>query len=205
MNCRDARRFFGAYWDDEITQAERDWLESHFAACAACRSEYESFAHALELVGSLPRAEIRPGLAERALTRARRAAPVADRLPTVTPRWIPITATAALVAIAATMTLQWVGLAPTGRLAPRDGSSVVSEPVLVGPPDLRATQTHEPTGLAGEADPDAQFAAGVPDSLFDHSADVEFILDPVTLRKGRAHTVLRLNPDVQGERAVITF
>ena len=37
MNCGDARRLFGAYWDDEITLAERDWLESHFASCAACR------------------------------------------------------------------------------------------------------------------------------------------------------------------------
>ena len=38
MNCGGARRLFGAYWDDEITLAERDWLESHFSACAACRA-----------------------------------------------------------------------------------------------------------------------------------------------------------------------
>ena len=57
MNCGDARRLFGAYWDDEITLAERDWLESHFASCAGCRSEYETWARAIELVGSLPRAE----------------------------------------------------------------------------------------------------------------------------------------------------
>ena len=27
MNCDDARRLFGAYWDDELTLAEREWLE----------------------------------------------------------------------------------------------------------------------------------------------------------------------------------
>ena len=49
-------------------------------------------------------------------------------------------------------------------------------------------------------------AAGVTDSLFDHSEDVEFILDPVTLRKGRAHTVVRVQPEpARGEQAVITF
>ena len=47
--------------------------------------------------------------------------------------------------------------------------------------------------------------AGVADSLFDHSEDVEFILDPVTLRKGRAHTVVRVQPQPRGEQAVITF
>ena len=29
MKCGQARRLFGAYWDDEITQAEREWLEAH--------------------------------------------------------------------------------------------------------------------------------------------------------------------------------
>jgi hypothetical protein len=46
--------------------------------------------------------------------------------------------------------------------------------------------------------------ASIPDSLFDHSEDVEFILDPVTLRRGRA-TVTRLPAGVQGEKAVISF
>ena len=30
MKCSKARRWFGAYWDDEITQAERELLEAHF-------------------------------------------------------------------------------------------------------------------------------------------------------------------------------
>jgi hypothetical protein len=46
--------------------------------------------------------------------------------------------------------------------------------------------------------------ATVPDSLFDHGQDVEFILDPVTLRRGRA-TVKNPTANVQAEQAVITF
>jgi anti-sigma factor RsiW len=207
MNCGDARRLFGAYWDDEITLAERDWLESHFTSCAGCRSEYETLARTIELVGSLPRAEVTPDLAERALARARRATAAPDRLPVVTPRWIPLTATAALLAIAVTMSLQWMGITPGRRPTPRSEVAAVREPVLLGAGDVRATAPAVPdergTGVGAEADD--QLAGGVPDSLFDHSADVEFILDPVTLRKGRAHSVLRLNPNVQGEKAVITF
>jgi anti-sigma factor RsiW len=206
MNCGEARRLFGAYWDDEITLAERDWLESHFTSCAACRTEYETFAHAIELVSSLPRAEVKPGLAERALARARRATTAPDRLPIVAPPWIPVTATAALLAIATTMTLQFMGLTPA-RLAQRTTVAAVPQPMLVQPTGASSSPptVADDQGTSTRSDLDAQLAGGVPDSLFDHSADVEFILDPVTLRKGRAHTVLRLNPTVQGEKAVITF
>ena len=200
MKCGGARKLFGAYWDDEITLAERDWLESHFNSCTACRAEYEQFARSIELVGSLPRVEVRPELAERALARARRSTAVADRLPLGAPRWIPITATAALLTIAATMALQWMGVTPPGRTPAPSSVASVSQPELLQP--IRA---HGPSAATPA---DADVAAGMPgtaDSLFDHSADVEFILDPVVLSKGRAHTVLKLNPNVQGEKAVITF
>jgi anti-sigma factor RsiW len=197
MNCGGARRLFGAYWDDEITLAERDWLESHFNSCAVCRGEYEQFARAIELVGSLPRVEVRPELAERALARARRSTAVSDRLPLGAPRWIPITATAALLTIAATMALQWIGVTPPGRSPDRSPVAGATQPELSQP-------TH-----AEPADPAQDVVAGttggIADTLFDHSADVEFILDPVVLNKGRAHTVLKLNPDVRGEKAIITF
>ena len=47
IHCGGARRLFGVYWDDEITLAERDWLEAHFSACTACRGEYEQFARTI--------------------------------------------------------------------------------------------------------------------------------------------------------------
>jgi len=206
MSCAGARRLFGAYWDDEITLAERDWLESHFAGCAACRDDYEQFARAVELLGSLPRVEVQPDLAERVLARARRTGAAPDRLPLAAPRWVPITATAALLTIAATMTLLWLGVAPPGRTpesAQVAGTSVQGSARPVRG-DLPAAGLPE-GGLPATTTATAGLAAGVPDSLFDHSADVEFILDPVVLRKGRAHTVLKLNPGVQGEKAVITF
>jgi anti-sigma factor RsiW len=195
---------FGSYWDDEITFAERDWLESHFAACDPCRREYEAFARAVEMVGSLPRAEVTPGLAERALARARRATPERDRLPVSgTPRWIPVTATAALVTIAAAMVLQFVGMTPAGRNADRSPIAAVQQPVLVGPPQGPPVSGGSLSAALDEST--APAGAVISDSLFDHSADVEFVLDPVALRKGRAQTPLRLNPNVQGEKAVITF
>ncbi|MBI1796643.1 MAG: zf-HC2 domain-containing protein [Candidatus Eisenbacteria bacterium] len=203
MNCGHARSLFGSYWDDEITLAERDWLESHFASCERCRTEYEAFARSIELVSSLPRAEVTPGLAERALARARRATPAPDRLPvSTTPRWIPVTATAALVTIAAATALQWMGMTPAAHMANRVDPNAVQQPVLVTPA--------MPVGASGPANtvpapiPVGRTAAVV-DSLFDHRHDVEFVLDPVTVRKGRAHTALRLNPNVQGAKAVITF
>lgn len=205
MNCGHARRLFGAYWDDEITLAERDWLESHFSACEPCRREYESFARTVELVGSLPRAEVTPDLAERALARARRATPARDELPvSVTPRWVPATATAALVLIALATTLQWIGMTPRDRMAAVPEAQV-QQPVLVtrsAPAVPRA-----PAGTPRKSEPAAssQVAAAVVDSLFDRSDDIEFVLDPVTLRKGRAHTQLKVTPDVQGAKAVISF
>ena len=204
MNCGHARRMFGSYWDDEITLAERDWLESHFAACEPCRREYEAFSRSLELVGSLPRAEVAPGLAERALARARRATPERDRLPVAgTPRWIPVTATAALVTIAAAMVLQFVGMTPVARVADRGQIAAVQQPVLV--PTQPAPSSNGSAPSHAQREPVAPVADVISDSLFDHSADVEFVLDPVALRKGRAQTRLRLNPNVQGEKAVITF
>jgi hypothetical protein len=46
--------------------------------------------------------------------------------------------------------------------------------------------------------------AGVPDSLFDHEDDVEFVLDPVTLQRGRASLSGRPS-GAKAEQAIITF
>jgi hypothetical protein len=45
----------------------------------------------------------------------------------------------------------------------------------------------------------------VSDSIFDHTEDVEFILDPVTPRRANARAATHRSAAVQGERAVITF
>jgi hypothetical protein len=51
----------------------------------------------------------------------------------------------------------------------------------------------------------ARTAAALTDSLFDHSEDVEFILDPVVLHRGRAQAASHLPAGAQGERTVISF
>ncbi len=196
--CDQARRLFGAYWDDEGTQAEREWLETHFTACPGCRRQYEQFSRTLEVVSSMPRTEIAQDLPERALLAARRAGVVPDRLAIApaTPRWVPITATAALAVLVVALLLPAVapllgtrGEGLRASLAP--GEPAVAEPRLV------ASAEHP----ANVARPTATLA----DSLFDHSDDVEFILDPVVLHRGRAQSASRLPEGVQGEQTVISF
>src|SRR5262245_31295967 len=107
--CDQARRLFGAYWDDEVTQAEREWLEAHLAGCPGCRQQYEQLTRTLEAVGSLPRTDVVADLPERALAAARRASAVPDRIAVVPakPLWIPVTATAALLLLAASLVQPW--------------------------------------------------------------------------------------------------
>uniref|UniRef100_A0A832I3T2 Zf-HC2 domain-containing protein n=1 Tax=Eiseniibacteriota bacterium TaxID=2212470 RepID=A0A832I3T2_UNCEI len=203
MNCREARRYFGAYWDDELTQAEREWLEGHFAACADCRRGYDEHARVLELAASLPRHEPETGFTERVLARARRAAPAPDRVPSASPAWLPVTAAAAALLLVGTLAVPW--LLPR-RDMPRAPVATLATPA----PDAVPQAASAPSGPADA--PGAPAASGaaptdlaaVPDSLFDHSASVEFILDPVPLRRGRPQAPSPALP-VQAERAVISF
>jgi len=208
MKCSQAVRLFGAYWDDETTQAERELVEAHLASCASCRQEYEAFTRTLELVGTLPRVEPAPDLVERVLSRARRAAPAPDLVPARTRRWIPVTATAALTLIAGLLALPWLGVLNESRREPATRAVAEREPARLGPvADHSAPSIPAPAGgalpSAGHALVAAAGTAAVPDSLFDHSEDVEFILDPVKLQRGRA-TVTR-PPAATGEKAVISF
>lgn len=208
MKCGQARRLFGAYWDDELTQAEREWLEAHFGACGSCRGQYDELARALEMVGDLPRTEVAPNLAERALSRARRAVPVADHVPSRTPRWIPVTAAVALLATAGVTTLQWSGVTPPRPMA-RSEAPELRDPALVprvlasGPGQATPMQSGQAAGHELAA---SQALADLGDSLLAQGEDVEFILDAMTIRKGRAHPASRLAPaTVRSEQAVITF
>jgi anti-sigma factor RsiW len=202
MSCSQAKRLFGAYWDDDTTRAEREFLESHFASCSSCRTEYEEYSRALEWVSDLPRAEVAPDLAERALNRARRATTVPDHVPAAGLPWVPLTAAAALLVVTATLVAPWLTRGTGSRVAERKGEPQVAvrEPERVTP-QATVQRTGSPAGEAALAkDP----LAGVPDSLFDHGEDVEFILDPVTLRRGRA-SLTRTPAGGQGDRAIITF
>lgn len=210
MTCARARRLFGACWDDEITQGEREWLDSHLNTCTACRREYDALARTLETVASLPREEAAPDLLERTLARARRASPAPDRLPETRRPWIAVTATAAAAVLVLTVVAPWTGWmrggVPDSRIADTGAPEGVPEPVAVARPVGTAAPTTG-AGTSAEALPD--LAALPADSLFDHSDDVEFILDPVALRRGRAHPLPATrrgeSDGVQVERAVISF
>ncbi len=208
MKCAQVRELFGAYWDDETTQAERECLESHFATCVTCRDEYDAFTRSLEVMGSLPRIEASAELLERVLARARRSITSPDRVADPGRRWMPVTAVAVVLALAGALLIPWLGtIRRPPAMARVPSAAPVRVPELVQP-RLASGARPSPATRTGEADRSrraAQALAVIPDSLFDHSEDVEFILDPVMLRRGRAHAITRAPSGVQGEPAVITF
>jgi anti-sigma factor RsiW len=205
MNCAQVRGLFGAYWDDETTQGEREALEHHFAACTECRAEYEAFSRTLELVGSLPRAEAAPDLVERVLAGTRRASPEPDRVVSRRPGWVPLTAAAVAVLIAVATLAPWLRVSPrrNGNTAtPIARVETVREAVRVQ--HLATGGTPSGTNAASRTAP-ATTLASVSDSVFDHSDDVEFILDPVSVKRGRVRAYTPYTSGVEGQRASISF
>jgi hypothetical protein len=206
MNCGRVRGLFGAYWDDEITQAEREWMDAHFTSCTACREQYDEFAHTLELVATLPREEATAGFVDRVVTRARRASEVPDRLPNPNPRWVPVAAGVALGVLVLAAVIPWLRPANDhGRVASRitaetTMSARASRPEAAGPDAGSPAPSRRVSTDSG-----ASAAAVISDSIFDHTEDVEFILDPVTTRRAHSHPAAPRTAAVQGERAVITF
>ncbi len=196
MNCNHARKLYAAYWDDETTQAEREWLEGHFSSCPSCRVEYEQYARTLEVLGSLPRVEPSPDLHDRVLQRVRRTESVPDRMPVARPIWVPIASgAAAVVLLAVTLAGPWLNGQHEGLLARRASDRAVTAPVAQLPTSLAPASGHVATV--------SSMGSAATDSLFDHSEDVEFILDPVTLHRGRAS--VNHASGAPGEKAVITF
>lgn len=197
--CKRAQDLFGAYWDDETTQAEREWLEGHFSSCPGCRESYEQLARTLEAVASLPRVEVAPGLAERSLAAARRMSPAPDRIfVRESPAWVPVTAAAAAVLLVLfTVVPMLTQQRPAGTMA--TNNPPVSEPRLVQTSGRQAASPVVPTPNSA-----ARPVSTALESVIDHTEDVDFVLDPVQLRRGHAHTA-RLPNGVQGEQAVISY
>jgi hypothetical protein len=88
--------------------------------------------------------------------------------------------------------------APDSRIAldpPQDQPRVAAAPSTARRGDVR--------GEERTADRTADAAAL--DSLFDHTADVEFVLDPVKLKRERGRGYTPVPTTVRGEAASITF
>ena len=204
-HCTRAHDLFGAFWDDEITRAERDWLEGHFRDCASCRAEYDTYSRALGLVQELPRAEAAPDLAERALAEAKRRAPEPDRIfVRETPRWAPVAAAAAVLLAVLALAPYVARMPGSPLLAQREAKVAAPRLVAAVPNGTQAPVTPE-TAATAPAASGASAGSAVAENLFDHSADIDFVLDPVQVRRGRAVAVSNLPEGVQGEQAVITF
>ncbi|MBK7366665.1 MAG: zf-HC2 domain-containing protein [Candidatus Eisenbacteria bacterium] len=201
-HCTRAHDLFGAFWDDEITRAERDWLEGHFRDCASCRAEYDTYSRALGLVQELPRAEAAPDLAERALAEAKRRAPEPDRIfVRETPRWAPVAAAAAVLLAVLALAPYVARMPGSPLLAQRDAKVAAPRLVAVTPNGTQPSVTPETAATSSAT----SGGSAVAENLFDHTEDIDFVLDPVQVRRGRAVAVSNLPEGVQGEQAVITF
>jgi len=219
MRCDRARRLFGACWDDELTLAERECLEAHFASCESCRAEYDGLSRALELAGGLPRIEASADLVERVLARTRRASAAPDRvgeaagrtapdLPPregLVPRWVPVAAAAAVVVVAALFFVARFPAGPSGRAGDQGiASREATAPGSVQP--ARQLLPERPVTLP-ERVASGSALASVPNGVFDHREDIEFILDQATLKRGTIPVgpVTARPPSAEGQQAVITF
>jgi anti-sigma factor RsiW len=188
MICDRARHLFGACWDDELTQAERDGLEGHLASCPRCRTEYDEFSRALELTASLPRVEASADLMDRVLARTRYAVTAPDVVRESGARWVPAAAVAAGAVLVVALVLvgsnlRW--MTPASSLAPR--------PVAIVEPHFAP----QPVVKSGERRPVAPRAN--PESLFDPDKNVDFVLGSAAVRSGRVER------DPEGQQAIITF
>lgn len=214
MNCRQARHLFSSYWDDEVTQAEREALERHLGGCERCRTSYDELARTIEAVSTLPRHEASPDLERRVLEAVRRTRPAPDLLPSVQPRWVYAPAAAAVLALAVFVGYQ-LGSSPRGtdsnRLAAvappatsqgpahqEDSGAAIESPLRT----VAGTASAPGSAASGRV---ATTAAGT-DSLFDPSRDIDFVLDPVVLYKGRPRPVTGVPPgETRGQQVMITF
>jgi len=193
MICNRARRLFGACWDDELTQAERDGLEGHLASCPPCRTEYDEFARALELTASLPRIEASADFMDRVLVRSRRATTAPDFVREAGSRWVPVAVAAAgavLVVLAMLVgpNLQWK--APASSQAPMVVEAGVKEP-------QEPRLTMKPSVKPGKRSQEAH--RGSAGDLFDPDKNVEFVLGSAAVSGGR------VKRDPEGQRPIITF
>ena len=234
-SCERAQSLYGPAWDDELSVAEREGLELHFTACASCRRDYDEFARTLELVQGLPRPQVSGDFATRVLAEARRREAegglrrVGLFAGGIFARPGALAIAAALIVAVGVSGLLFLRPAPgplkasaptvaqAPSVLPRTATAGDPDvPISTGPvasaprsttpgvlatatPHAGATRTRAATPASGDA------MAAIPDSLFDHSEDVELVLDPVKLRRERGRGYTPVPTSVRGEQASITF
>lgn len=229
-SCERAQSLFGRAWDDELTAVERDGLELHVKGCAGCRREYDEFARTLELVQALPRPAVSDDFAARVLVAAAAREREVAAAPRRIFAWpslpsfefgdiafgrpaLALAATFVVAVSAAVVLMRGPAVGPTQAptvavVAPQAQTvpaPVVAAPAVEAPVTIVAADP-APRREASRRTPATSLvvdAPMIPDSLFDHTADVELVLDPVKLRRERG--VGYTPTSVRGEAASITF
>ena len=224
ISCERAQSLFGPGWDDELSVAERESLEQHFAGCTGCRRDYDELARTLELVQGLPRPSVSGDFATRVLAEARRREAEGGRGLIVARGWFArpmrIAIAAAFVVAAGVSGIvlapkpspeqvakapSVVAPAPEKVAAPVQQPQVPTQIASAGPGSPAPSNATPTLARRNRTRPAEATVAAIPDSLFDHTADVELVLDPVTLRKERGRGYTPVPTTVKGEQASITF
>jgi anti-sigma factor RsiW len=71
MNCRSAESLFSALIEDELSQKERRFLESHLLSCRKCSVSLKETRAAMQLFQSIPSEETSPHFEEDVMARIR--------------------------------------------------------------------------------------------------------------------------------------
>ena len=71
MNCRSAESLFSAFLEDELSQKERRFFESHLMSCRRCTASMREFKASMDLCGILPTVDTSPHFEDDLMARIR--------------------------------------------------------------------------------------------------------------------------------------
>lgn len=60
MRCQDCQELFSLYLDGEIDQISRSNVDSHFASCPQCKTEWQAFKNSIDFLRGMPMASVPP-------------------------------------------------------------------------------------------------------------------------------------------------
>src|SRR5262249_25373083 len=125
------------------------------------------------------------------------------RVRTLAPNWVSIAAAASVLLVMGTVITPWLMLGRRAAPLVALGERTPREAHLVNTMTTPGPSSSAPAGTSTKSQ--AEMVAVV-DSLIDHSEDVEFVLDPVRVSRGRAAvTSSRPEPAQRHQAVVFTF
>lgn len=141
MNCRSAESLFSALIEDELSQKERRFLETHLLSCRKCSASLKETRAAMELARHLPLEETSPHFEEDVMARIRSGEGLRPSLiewarGLLAPAWLRPAAVAGAGACAVWVAALLVGsyVHPDGNGAAPTASVTIPSPTVVEAP-----------------------------------------------------------------------